>query len=152
MLSRSEARYTGLAITAHVRAYCSGNIGKTWIWTVFLKMFFEVEAKEILYWSLDKKKHYSRLFLKVRIVKLFFRLATESRWSTKCYHHCLLKIMRGTFPRRTSQLSLLFLLTKKKNKLKSASVNCTVCVFVVKRSMAHLKRKFLKTFKMESLN
>ena len=38
------------------------------------------------------------------------------------------------------------------NKLKSAGVNCTVCVFVVKRSMAHVKRKFLKTFKMESLN
>ena len=31
-------------------------------------MFFEVEVKEILYWSLDKKKHYSRLFLKVTIV------------------------------------------------------------------------------------
>ena len=26
MLSSSEARYTGLAITAHVRADCSGNI------------------------------------------------------------------------------------------------------------------------------
>ena len=38
MLSRSEPQYTGLAITAHVRAYCSGNIRKTWIWTVFLKM------------------------------------------------------------------------------------------------------------------
>ena len=31
MLSRSEARYTGLDITAHLRAYCSGNIRETWI-------------------------------------------------------------------------------------------------------------------------
>ena len=62
MLSSSEARYTGLAITAHVRADFSGNIRKTWLWTVFLKIFFEAEVKEILYWSLNKKKHYSRLF------------------------------------------------------------------------------------------
>ena len=29
MLSSSEAQYTGLALTAHVRADCSGNIRKT---------------------------------------------------------------------------------------------------------------------------
>ena len=41
MLSGSEARNTGLPITAHVRTFCCGFVEKkTWISIVFLKRFF----------------------------------------------------------------------------------------------------------------
>ena len=69
MLSASEARNTGFAITAHVRTLCCdlGDFAeKTRISIVFLKRFFWVEDKETLNLSRNRKKRYRRLFLNGR--------------------------------------------------------------------------------------
>ena len=94
-------------------------------------MFFEVEVKEILYWSLDKKKHYSRLLLKVM---KDFLIVLPTGYGKSLIYQMLPSLFDKISARNLSSKDksivivvspLNALIDDQINKLKSAGVNCT---------------------------
>ena len=84
-------------------------------------MFFEVEVKEILHWSLDKKKHYSRLFFSTGYGKSLIYQMLPSLFD---------KITTRNLSSKNKSIVLVVsplnaLIDHQINKLKSAGVNCT---------------------------
>ena len=84
-------------------------------------MFFEVEVKEMLHWSLDKKKHYSRLFFSTGYGKSLIYQMLPSLFD---------KISARNLSSKDKSIVIVVsplnaLIDDQINKLKSAGVNCT---------------------------